>query len=360
MSDPSPTPRPPSRPLREDEWVALIVAFVGFGAMGLGFALRSGDGSAGWLGDLGRDRAAPAIAQGEGDNNAEGAIAPDRAVEFVPFPKPMVTPPGAAPTSTPRSGVDGQGDGNGNDLDQLDPAAIAAARSAAQTTPVPGSTDPAADPTAGGSADPSPAATPAPPPPPTFEDVPEGHWARPFVTALAQQRIVAGFEDGRFLPDEPVTRAQFASLITAAFGDRPDAAPSKSFTDIPEDYWGKTAIARAVQLGFMKGYPDGSFQPDRPIPRLELAVALSTGLQLAAPATPQTVLGRFSDGNSTPTWAVPKLAAAADRRLLNNHPDPKRLDLAEVSTRAQVAVSLYQTQVLLDLAPAIESPYLSP
>jgi hypothetical protein len=357
VSDPSPTPRPPSRPLREDEWVALIVALVGFGAMGLGFALRPGDGAAGWLGDLGRDRAVPAIAPEEGET-AAGVTNPNRA-EFAPFPKPTATPPAAALTVPPQSGAEGRGGGDGNDPDRLgplNPAAIAAAQSAAQTTttPVPGAE--ATDPTAA----PTPEVSPAPPPVPTFEDVPEGHWARPFVTALAQQRIVAGFEDGRFLPDEPVTRAQFASLITAAFGDRPDAAPSKTFADIPADYWGNTAIARAVQLGFMKGYPDGNFQPDRPIPRLELAVALSTGLQLAAPDAPQTILGQFTDGTTTPAWAAPKLAAAASRRLFNNYPDPQRLDLAAIATRAQVAVSLYQTQVLLDLAPAIDSPYLSP
>lgn len=372
MSDPSPTPRPSSRPLRGDEWVALIVAFLGFGALGLWFTLRMGDGPLVTMGALGRDRAVPGELSEGPPGGPEGSTAA-QATELSPFPKgaspsptagtagiaaPFITGVGA-PTQTPnqtsgpmagpmagpmQGSMAGQPPGPiagqpPTQLNQLDPAAIAAAQAAAQTTT-------------------SAAATPTPAP--AFEDVPEGYWARPFVIALAQQRIVAGFEDGRFLPEEAVTRAQFASLLTAAFGDRPDAAPSKTFTDIPDDYWGKTAIARAVQLGFMKGYPDGSFQPDRPIPRLELAVALSTGLQLAPPPNPPEILGRFSDGNGTPAWAAPKLAAAANRRLLTNHPDPQRLDLAAPATRAQVAVILYQTQVLTDQAPAIASPYLFP
>jgi hypothetical protein len=58
-----------------------------------------------------------------------------------------------------------------------------------------------------------------------FSDVPSGHWAREFITTLADRGIIAGFPDGTFRPNEPVTRAQYAAMVRSAFVTHPCEAP---------------------------------------------------------------------------------------------------------------------------------------
>jgi hypothetical protein len=58
--------------------------------------------------------------------------------------------------------------------------------------------------------------------PTRFSDVPETHWAAPFIQALATQNIIGGFPDGTFHPNDPVSRAQFAALLNQAFDPTPD------------------------------------------------------------------------------------------------------------------------------------------
>ena len=365
MSDIPPSSSRPSRPLREDEWVALVVAFLGAGAIAAWVVVNRLPQSASW--GLGREvtenvtgaAAAPARSGADLDGAMDGNGAPsnlENAKQAVERGVSAASSKFAIAQSERSSSATNAGADTANNaagapsstpLDDIDDAAATAAKNAAGT----------AAGTAGAPA--APAESPAAPVL-DFQDLPDDHWARPFILSLAKQGIVSGFEDGRFQPDRPVTRAEFATLLTGVFGDRPPASSSKTFNDVADDYWGKEAISRAVQLGFMKGYPDGSFKPDRPIPYLEMTIALSTGLQLAPPSNPQEVLSRFSDGRSVPTWAAPKVAAAAASKLLANHPTPETLNIADPTNRDRVAVALYQTQVLTKTAPPIESRYLFP
>ena len=54
----------------------------------------------------------------------------------------------------------------------------------------------------------------------SFPDI-QGHWAEEFIQALLNRNLIRGYDDGRFYPDRPITRAQFAAVIQEAFQPSP-------------------------------------------------------------------------------------------------------------------------------------------
>lgn len=198
----------------------------------------------------------------------------------------------------------------------------------------------------------------APPPiagqPSIFPDV-TGHWAQPFIEAMAKAEIISGFPGGVFRPNDPVTRVQFAAIINKAFNP-PAVKPGKEFSDINTSFWGYQAIQTAVRGGFMQGYPEGDFRPAEPIPRAQVLVALGAGLSY--PDGNLASLNRFQDARQIPSWATGRVAAATDRSVVVNYPSLALLNPTRPATRGEVAAIVYQAMVDAGKAPPIESPYI--
>ncbi|MEA5617617.1 DUF1565 domain-containing protein [Cronbergia sp. UHCC 0137] len=201
------------------------------------------------------------------------------------------------------------------------------------------------------------AATVTPPAggPVAFQDVPTGYWAKGYIEALASQNIIAGFPDGSFKPNEPVTRAQFATIITKAFNPSPQRAAT-DFKDVKSNFWAYGAIRSASQSTFLRGYPDNTFKPQQEIPRVQALVALANGLGLTA--NNQNILSFYSDAAQIPSYATASVAAATSRQLVINYPTVKQLAPNRQATRAEIAAFVYQALVNAGRAPAITSPYL--
>ncbi|BBD59202.1 hypothetical protein NIES2109_19840 [Nostoc sp. HK-01] len=188
-----------------------------------------------------------------------------------------------------------------------------------------------------------------------FKDVPSNFWAKSYIEALASQNIIAGFPDGTFKPNEPVTRAQFATIITKALN--PSAKRNAiNFQDVPSNFWAFAAIKSAYQSQFVSGYPDGSFKPQQQIPRVQALVALANGLGLTA--NNQNIIGFYNDAAQIPNYALGPVAAATSRQLVINYPTVKQLDPNRQATRAEVAAFVYQALVNAGRAQPINSPYL--
>jgi hypothetical protein len=184
----------------------------------------------------------------------------------------------------------------------------------------------------------------------------QASWAKDFIDALAAQKIVSGFEDGGFHPDEPVTRVQFAAIVNRAFASLPSQRPGITFKDIKPDFWGAEAIQTAYQKGFMSGYPDGTFRPNQQIPRVEVLVSLSSGLQLASSNT--NVLSFYQDAAQIPDWATGAIAGTTERRIVVDYPRVKQLNPTGSATRADVAAFIYQALVNAGQLPNIPSPFI--
>ncbi len=177
-----------------------------------------------------------------------------------------------------------------------------------------------------------------------FRDVEANYWARPFIERLAQEDIIAGFPDGSFKPNQPVTRAQFAAIIRKAFKETA-VRNSRDFSDIPSQYWATSSIDKAYTTGFMSGYPDGTFQPEQKIPRVQALVSLSSGLNLVPLGSIENALEVFRDGGEIPDYARKGVAAATQRNLVVNYPNKLFLNPNEVATRADIAAFVYQALV---------------
>lgn len=189
----------------------------------------------------------------------------------------------------------------------------------------------------------------------SFADV-QGHWAQAYIDALAKRDVISGFPDGTFRPNDPVTRVQFAAILNKAFAPAPKTA-AVSFQDVNTSFWGYQPIQSVVRGGFMRGYPEGVFKPNVQIPRVQVLVALSTGLSFPV-SDNFTVLSQYQDVSQIPDYARRAVAAATTRKIVVNYPIVGQLNPNREATRAEVAALVYQALVNAGQAEAIPSPYI--
>jgi len=188
----------------------------------------------------------------------------------------------------------------------------------------------------------------------TFSDI-QGNWAQSFIETLTARKIIQGFPDGSFRPDEPVTRAQFAAMISKAFPQNP-TREAIAFADVPANYWASEAIQQAYQTGFMQGYPNRVFNPNQNIPRVQALVSLANGLDLSATADVADVLNAsFQDAAQIPEFARTPVAAATANRLVVNYPNVALLNPNQVATRADVAALIYQALARTGAVPQLSA-----
>ncbi len=100
----------------------------------------------------------------------------------------------------------------------------------------------------------------------SFTDVPADKWYSAAISTMAKLKIVTGDPDGSFRPNDCITRAEFAAI--AARFDESAASSVASFSDI-SGHWAARYISRAAELGWIKGYSDNTFRPNKDITRAE-------------------------------------------------------------------------------------------
>ncbi|MEN9204589.1 MAG: S-layer homology domain-containing protein [Thermostichales cyanobacterium DRC_bins_46] len=183
-----------------------------------------------------------------------------------------------------------------------------------------------------------------------------GYWAAPYIQQLADQQILGGFPDGTFRPNDSVTRAQFAAIITRAFGLDTNVPP-RQFSD-PIPGWAAPAINAAAGAGLISGFPDGTFRPNDNLTRAQAITVLTraAGVPAIDPNQVETILAIYSDNQSIPNFARPSVAAATQAGLIVLYPNPTLINAARVATRGEVAAL---TQLALSKAgrlPALAVP----
>jgi hypothetical protein len=108
-----------------------------------------------------------------------------------------------------------------------------------------------------------------------FPDV-NGHWAEFYISKVFNEHIITGYPNGRFQPDKAVTRAEFIAMVNKVYDlDNQDREESVYYNDISYTSWYYNDVSTAIALGYAAGYSDGTFKPDSPITRQEAAVMLS-------------------------------------------------------------------------------------
>lgn len=175
----------------------------------------------------------------------------------------------------------------------------------------------------------------------SFADV-LGHWAKEEIERMAARRIVLGITDQEFRPDQPVTRAEFAALVTRALGlSSPSSDTKVTFFDAAETQWYYDAVKAAADAGIVYGYEDGTFQPNRTITRQEMAVMIHRAMAFAGYSEDAIRTGAitFADAGKFKSWAEESIALMASMGIVNGVGDNK-FDPDEKATRAQSSAIL--------------------
>jgi hypothetical protein len=188
-----------------------------------------------------------------------------------------------------------------------------------------------------------------------FSDI-QNHWAAEFIEALAVKGIIKGFKDGKFRPDEPLTRAQYAAILSNAF-NLPKTKTIKNFQDVESNFWGYQAIQKNYSHKFLQGFPNNKFYPNGKVQRVQVIAALVSGSALASRNDTRELLF-YDDWKDIPEWAITQVATATPKQLIVNYPNPKRLNPTQNATRAEVAVMIYQSMVASGELPPIKSIYI--
>ena len=155
-----------------------------------------------------------------------------------------------------------------------------------------------------------------------FSDI-DGYWAEQDILLMASKGYVSAVGDGHFAPDAALTRAQFATLLVKALGIAGQGGQTLLFSDVPDGYWGASAINAAAQQGLLSGVGDGRFQPDSLITREELAVMVARALQwkdAGADLTPGQVdqaLSGYTDAGRVDGWAREAGAVCINRGIIS-------------------------------------------
>jgi len=107
-----------------------------------------------------------------------------------------------------------------------------------------------------------------------FSDLPPGDPGYPFVKYLSGRDLMKGYPDGTFRGEGAITRAEMAAMLSRAGGLAGNKPPAPTFSDVGPGHWAYEVVEGAAAAGLLKGYPDGSFRGESPVSRAEAAVLL--------------------------------------------------------------------------------------
>jgi hypothetical protein len=154
----------------------------------------------------------------------------------------------------------------------------------------------------------------------TFSDVPPHHWARRYIEVMHHLEVIHGRDDGRYDPQAPVTRAEFAKLLAETLGLEAGPETENPFADT-EGHWALPYILALWDYGLAVGdVVDGQryFYPNSSIRRSEAATLIGRVLEVSE----LPVEGEpFDDWAAVPDWARSSVAALAEMGWLNGFPD---------------------------------------
>ncbi|MCL7746779.1 S8 family peptidase [Halalkalibacter alkaliphilus] len=106
-----------------------------------------------------------------------------------------------------------------------------------------------------------------------FPDVRQDYFASGYVLEAINRGVISGYSDGTFGPNNFMTRGQMVKIIGKAYNLEGDY--ENTFSDVSETTTGAEALPILVELGIVGGYPDGTFQPNKPISRMQFAVIMA-------------------------------------------------------------------------------------
>lgn len=176
---------------------------------------------------------------------------------------------------------------------------------------------------------------------PLFTDVSADHWAYRDLCTAVEKGWIKGCPDGRFLPADSVTRAQFVTMLARLSGDALPEVDERPFPDVPTDQYYAASVAWAVRNGIINGYPDGTFGLDDSITREQMAHIMTVylaHLDMDTTSFDAAVDDEISDLDQISGWALNDVRFCYAAGLLYGRENG--FDPLGIATRAEAGVVL--------------------
>ena len=177
----------------------------------------------------------------------------------------------------------------------------------------------------------------------TFLDVPESYWAFSYIEEMVDRGVLSGYPNGRFYPDNNVSRAEFAKIMVTAAGILLSYNSEQYYQDVPVSHWSYPYVSSAMY--YLTGYntPYGNYYyPDQAALREDIAVALVKlkGYDLLG-ADESILTTMFTDASSISSDAKKYVAVAVERGLISGYEDNTFKGQSSI-TRAEAATLLWR------------------
>ena len=135
-------------------------------------------------------------------------------------------------------------------------------------------------------------------------------WYAQSVNYLASIGVLSGYEDGTFDPEQTITRAEFAAIVSRF--DELEAVEKSVFSDVSADHWAEGYINSAYFKGWITGFEDGTFRPDENMTRAQTVTLVNNVLdrKIRIEDIPSELYGKYRD-LSVEHWAFPAMIEAS-------------------------------------------------
>lgn len=169
-----------------------------------------------------------------------------------------------------------------------------------------------------------------------FSDI-DNHWAKEWIKNAVGLGFVSGYEDGTFKPDRTITRAEFSTMLNKAM--KIEITENINFSDVREKEWFYKEIQKSVAAGFFSGYENNTFRPNNPIKREEVAKvvagAITTGNIDGEGAT------LLKDYSTIQEWAKNSVNTVYNKGYILGYPDKMYMP-SKALTRAEAVKIIFE------------------
>jgi len=190
----------------------------------------------------------------------------------------------------------------------------------------------------------------------TYTDITTSHWAYNYVKLLSDECVVVGYPDNTFRPDNNITRAEFATMTIKALKQQ-DAQLKyhPEFSDVQKDHWAYDMISKAAYFDLVKGTSDGKFLPEETVSRaqvLSIVINSLTTDDMTVEQARQILSKSYSDYKTIPDWIVVQAGKAESLGIVVKSPSNNALlDADKPASRAEVAGFLSNMIDQVKIAP---------
>ena len=176
-----------------------------------------------------------------------------------------------------------------------------------------------------------------------FNDVTTSHWAFDCISEMCERNVVSGYPNGNFYPNNNVTRAEFARIMTSASGLQISLPTQRDFSDVATDAWYAPYIHAAYPyLSGYQIYGGNYYKPDTPALREDIAVALVKLKGYDTFGVDESMLSvMFTDADSISSEAKKYVAVALERGLVSGYEDNTFRGQSSIS-RAEATAMLWR------------------